>query len=68
MKSENKPTLFHLPRQTLQKLDSLDEMMRIVTGKGNNKSQIVREAIERLWAEKVQVNQIKPEMEMEEQK
>ena len=49
MKSENKPVLFYLPQTALDKLDMMDKVRAEITGKGNNKSQLVREAIEALF-------------------
>lgn len=54
MKSENKPNIFYLPQQTIDKLNMMDEIRKGITGKGNNKSQIVREAIDELFLSTMQ--------------
>jgi hypothetical protein len=41
--------LFTLSRQTIEKLNMMDQIRTVIAGKGNNKSQLVREAIDDLW-------------------
>jgi hypothetical protein len=60
MKSENKANIFYLPQQTIDKLNVMDEIRKGITGKGNNKSQIVREAIDELFLNIMQSKREEP--------
>jgi hypothetical protein len=49
METKNKPVLLNLSQLTIDRLKELDDYRTMETGRGNNKSQIVRDAIELIY-------------------